>query len=59
MNRAPADFRCGIDPAAMASCVCHESLSEQVTCGKMIREGTGRNRSLRSELEGKECQSVD
>jgi hypothetical protein len=59
MNRAPADFRCGIDPAAKASCVNHESLSRQATCGTMIRERMGGNRSLRSELEGRQCQSVD
>lgn len=38
---------------------CRESLSEPVTCGKMIREGTGGNQSLRSKLEGRSCQSVE
>ena len=59
MNRAPAAFRCGIDPAAKASCICRESMTVQATCGKAIGEGTGGNRSLRSELEERQCQSVD
>ena len=39
--------------------LCRESLSEPVTCGKMIREGTGGNQSLRSKFEGRSCQSVE
>ena len=39
--------------------LCRESLSEPVTCGKIVGEGTGGNRPFRSELERRECQSID
>ena len=38
---------------------CHGSLSEQATCGKIVREGTRWNLSLGSLLEGRQCQTGD
>jgi hypothetical protein len=48
-----------LPPLLQSYCVRHKSLSRQASCGRMSREETGGNRSLRSEREGRQCQSVD